>query len=520
MLSSALAHDRRSNQVNGTSRQRYSFAATRLKFPTTSRAISGSNTFCCGQFVFGSPDYDIRNPRFFMPGFISPSSAAETNTPNTIQIEGLSVKIGTTWYTVPSRNLPFTIDPSTMPGVLLDPIDVVIPANTLVTARVAYNVPSSGQLPCVGKNTTGGLEASQGSTSTLSARLTDGTSLTNTNVHSDLYAPSYMVAQGGDGRPACILVGNSIGQGVNEISVISLWNARNEVGFLARGLDDNSTAKRLAYANLCIPGDRPTGTAGWDTRSNWAGKLDAVKQVFTAYGCWPFDMVISEHGTNSIPTGTYASGLKPGMVNYFSLMKNEWGKPIVQMELLPKPTSTDGFATLVNQTPTAGNDDYPSGQRWQLNADIGSDGIADPTKYFRVNGYIDDSFAPWLQTAYDLSSNRDKLAIRPYNSTLAASYSSGGSISLNAAPNVGETLIFVQSGSVKFDALVSAVSGSGPYTVTFTNLSTTSALNSGDVVQASYHDKAGLHPSTIAHRDYYAQEVIAWKKRRGFGLGV
>jgi hypothetical protein len=464
-----------------------------------------------------------------MAGFYSPSGAVESYNSSVggsavnsaITIEGLSIKVGGTWYSVPSTNLPFTIDPTLVPGVLLDAIPVTIPAGTLVIGRVAYHVPalSSSWLPTTTMNfsaaSIGTPEASQGSTSSLISKLTDGTSLTNSGAHADLYHPAYMVAQGGDGRPAFIIVGDSIGKGVNETASPILWSARNEIGFIARGLDDNTDTKRLAYGSLCIPGDAPTGSAGWNTRANWAMKLDAVKQVFDTYGAWPFDHVISEHGTNSLSEATYSS-LQSGMASYFSLMKTEWSKPIIQAELLPRPASSDGFQTLANQSVLSGSYDYPNGKLWKLNADIGTDGVADATTYFRDNGYIDDSFAPWLQTSYDTGSNRDKLAIRPFNTTLASAYASGSTVSLTAAPTVGECIIFVSGGVVKFDAMVTGVSGTGPYTVTFVSLSTTAALNSGDVCQAAFHDKGGLHPSTIGHRDYYKTEVINWKKRRGW----
>lgn len=510
--------------TGGTSPTRFSFAATRFKFPLTSRAISasgGNNRFLCAQFVFASPDYATNNPRFFMPAFVSPSGLTETITPNTITIEGLSIKVGGVWYTVPATNLPFTIDPTTMPGVLLDAIaGITIPANTLVIGRVAYNVPDSATsaLPCGTKNTSASIstpEASQGALTTLSAKLTDGTALSNLLAHADIYMPAFMVAQGGDGRPAIIITGDSIGQGVAEASVPSLWSARNECGFIPRGLDDNSTSKRLAYGNFCIPGQRPFGTNGWDVRANWSRKLDAVKLVFDAYGAWPFDHVITEHGTNSLPAANYAA-YKAGMAGYYSRLTTEWGKPIIQSEMMPKAASTNGFADLSGQGPDPTADAYPAGQRWLFNADVGTNGVADPTTYFRINGYIGDSFAPWLRTCYDTGSNRDKVSIRPFNTTVAGAYVSGSSISLTAAPTVGEILIFVQGGVVKFDALVSAVSGAGPFTVTFTSLSATAGLNPGDVAQAAWPTKDGLHTGTIGHRDAYALEVIAWKIRRGW----
>lgn len=505
----------------GTSATRYSFAATRFRFPTTSRAVSGSNTYLIQQFVFGSPAYDVQNPRFFMPGFVTLTTGvanSEVANQNTIMIEGLSIKVGGVWYAVPATNLPMTIDPATMPGVLLDAIPVTIPANSVIEGRVAYNVPASGSLPTCPRaavfGASGKSESSQGGTSSLAAKLTDNTALSNANAHADTYIPAYMVAQGGDGRPAMIVVGDSIGYGANESSgaLSPQWSDRGAFGYIQRGLDDASASKRIAHATLCIPGTKPLD---WQDRTKWAKKLDAIKAVHTATGDWPFDDVISQHGTNSIAAGTNFATLLAGMKAYYELMTAEWGKPITQVELLPLPVSSDGYATLENQTPSAPNA-YPSGQRWQLNAAIGTDGEPDPASALRAGGWITDSFAPWKLGSYDTGSNRDKLKVLPFNTTLAAAAAQGAtSFSMIAPPAVGQYLSI--GGQAAF-GIVTAVSGSGPYNVTLgiTTPVPAGGIASGAPVQACMHDGAGTHPGVEGHRDIYAGAVVAWKQRRGW----
>lgn len=498
----------------GTSATRYSFAATRFRFPTTTRAVSGSNIYLVQSFLFGSPGYDVSNPRFFMPGFhnlTTGTANSEIANPNSITIEGLSIRVDGVWHMVPAANLPFTIDPATMPGVLLEAIPVTIPANSLIEGRVAYNVPAGGSLPCCVRASTFGAtglqEKSQGGTTSLAAKLTDDSNIGNTGSHSDTYIPAFMVAQGGDGRPAAIIVGDSIGFGANESSssVTPQWSDRGAFGYIQRGLDDDGASRRIAHATLCIPGAKPLD---WQDRSKWARKLDAVKAVHDATGDWPFDLVISQHGTN------FAT-LLAGMQAYYELMTAEWGKPITQAELLALPVSSDGYATLENQTPSGPNT-YPTGQRWLLNAAIGTDGEADPAATLRAGGWIADSFAAWPLGSHDMGSNRDKLKLLPFATTLVAAAAQGAtSFSMNAAPAAGQ---YLSLGGQSAFGIVTAVSGSGPYMATLSMTTTVPAggLAEGAGVRTTLHDATGTHPGVEGHRDIYAPAVIAWKQRRGW----
>lgn len=511
--------------TGGTSATRYSFAATRFRIPTNTRQISGANNYLIQQFAFASPGYDVTNPRFYLPSFwqgANGGSSPETANANNIVIEGLSIKVGATWYSVPATNLPLTIDPTTMPGALLDAIPVTIPANTTLIGRVAYNVPASGFLPTTTRATVFGgsglVEGSEGNTTTRFAKLTNDAALTNTLSHSDSYQPLYMVAQGGDGRPAIAIFGDSIGYGANEASGISaLWSNRGAYGYVARGLDDATATKRIACANFCIPGSRPLDIATRNSTFS-AKKLDAIKAVYNATGEWPFDEVISQHGTNSIAGATNYATLLAGMQTYLAILKTENSKPITQIELLPKATTTDGYATLGNMACGA-HDAYPSGQRWLLNTAIGgANGLGDPAATLRASGHIDGSFAPWLNGSYDLTTNRDKQKLRAFNTTLAASAAQNAtSFSMVASPALGEYLNIAYTGGYA-DGHVTAITGSGPYTVTMAMTSNIGASGapSAAVVRAQEHALDGTHPGSLAHKDDYAQAVTGWKTARGW----
>lgn len=510
-----------------TTPTRYSFAATRFRHPVVARAANGANLSLIGQFIFGSPAYATTNPRFFLPSFYQATGGvAEAQVANTITIEGVSILVGGTWYQAPTGQFPITIPATDSPGVLLPAIaGVTIPANTVITGRVAYSVPSGGSVPATPRSAALG-EAIQGGTATLAAKLTDGSTLSGLNGHSDAYQPLYMIAQGGDGRPAFAGFGDSIGYGANETNALNAtsvaWTARGAAGYLDRGMDDASTSMRLAIANFCVPGSRPLDiTARDSTRSKL--KLDAIKAAFTATGDWPFDFIVSQHGTNSVSGGTPSATLIAGMQTYLAAIKSDSGKPVTQVELLAKAGTTDGYATLANMTVT-GQDSYNNGvlganyPRWSLNAAIGVNGVSDPGTTLRQSGHIEDSFAPWLFGSYDTGNNRDRPKLRAFNTTLAASAAQGAiSFSMTDAPTLYDYLNIAYTGGYA-DGFVMNVTGSGPYTVTMAMTSQVGASGapSGAVVRAQQHALDGTHPGSLAHKDDYAQAVVGWKQRRGW----
>jgi hypothetical protein len=490
-------------KVSGTSPTRYSFAATRYR-PNT-QSLNLLNTYNICQSVFASPDYVTNNIRFCFQNWNNPTTSVgngETAIVNTINIEALAIQVGGTAYSV-TTNLPAQL--TTGAFVLLDPINVPggIPANTLIKLRVSFNVTTTGAntIACQIKNSTLGDQV-QGGASTLSALVTNfASALNNTLFPSGVFAPNFAVAQGGDGRPAVLVIGDSIGFGQNEGPSL-LWSlTRGVFGYIEHGLDDNTTSKRIACHNSCVPAQTPLQ---WTNAANWAGKLAAIQNVQTLCGDWPFDYIISQHGTNAVSSTPFGTMMK----SYWTTVSAQLGnKPIIQVALLPCPNASTNFDALANEA--SGSFNGIGQNRWNFNDNIAS--------YMpQIAGYIE----PWKLSSYDLTTNRDKLAIQAYSSTLAAAYSGSGTISLTAAPRVGAQLLvngFPGNTTAAWAAIALAVTGSGPYTVTMqVDGGAFAALGAGSVVIESLHDAAALHPSAWAHANLYPAAIVSWKQANGW----
>lgn len=517
----------RSGSSGGTSASRYSFAGTGFRWPTIGAATT--NVFHIVEWWLGTPDYAITDPRIFAPGFFSPTSG-ETNLAGgtSITIQGWAIETSANVW-APCDGAAdgglVTIDNATAAGgSLLPRVATTLAANTMYRARMCFFVSASGITIPRNSNDDqlalgGGRRIQGGATSFFAQLSATGTTLNNSGGVS--YMPAYMIAKGGDGRPAFIVLGDSIGYGVNATQVGAAYTARNAFGYIETGLDNNVGSKRLAGFNACVPGQRPCGTGGWDVATNWPLKLAAVQAAYDATGAWPFDYVISQHITNAVPYSNDGGVLRVGMGRYYDLIKARWGKPITQIEGLPGTTSSDGFQTVVNQTGASGKA-YPSantGHMWYFNGDVGTDGNPDGALFYRANGYIEDSIGAWRYGAADLTTNRDKWVVRPFTTTLAAAAAQNAtSLSLTASPPIGSTLYIAQAagGFSPTGRNVKTVTGSGPFTVTFdaTPVPGVGGANISAVVQEAASE--GLHPSAVMHRDVLVTAVTDWKVRRGW----
>lgn len=492
------------------------FAATRLRFPTVTGTFPSNGTYQVQEFAFGTPDYPVTEPQFFLPNFYQLTTGAATSEiagPNVINFEGLSIKVGDTWYACPTA--AFTMDPSVeASGYLLDAITgVTLPANTVLRGRIAFNGASGATMwGATRANDIG--EVSVGSTSSLAAALTDGRTLTQANSVSRQFVPSYMVARGWDGRPVFALAGDSIQAGANENSITGFLSARGVQGFWQRGLDDNTSSQRIAFGTLALEGSRPSD---WQNRTAWARKLDAVKKAaaLNANGAPPFTAWGSNHGNNSVTV----SDLYGALVGFWNICKAEYPNiPIYHSEMLARPSSSDGYQSLANQT-TATADTYPNGNRWTVNEKIGKGSLTgDATAQARTDGYIAGSFAAWRPGSYDTGSNRDKLSIVPFDTTLTADSGAGNlTVQLASVSGIvlGDMLIGNPGGTGAYDAVVKAINGNA---VTLSGGSG-STLANGTRFTAALNDRTGLHPGTRHFQKIAAEAVIPWKQAMGWGLG-
>lgn len=148
-----------------------------------------------------------------------------------------------------------------------------------------------------------------------------------------VYGPAALL-----GRPTyqpsstVLIIGDSIATGVGEtLSAFTDW------GFIVRALNSNYPFMRLSF-----PGETP----GVWSQNGRQGCFRRTRMV----GLASFSHVICQNGINSISLGT--SGLQSAMTAMWQFFAG-YGIPVYQTTITPWTTSSDSWATLVNQTVTA-----------------------------------------------------------------------------------------------------------------------------------------------------------------------
>ena len=506
------------------------FIGTALRLPTATLTKSGNN-YVAGDMAMGMPPWEVDEIWFCFPvGAFTNSGYVAC--PNGYTHEGMATRASDGQRTLGSMD-----DAGT--SIVIDPSDgsmtygrwikftpaAPIPANTILQVFTFAQYIPDGTFPrnrggtVETVNRFGGTipdERSQGSSSSLLSTLSGSTSYNNSA--GELVWPCAAMARKPSGELSAISIGTSIGYGVNNTTAV-LRDNRGEFGFMSRGLDDNTDSGRISNLNWCIPGWNhvSTDTAKSHTNETAAAPLLWLMDKARALNAGRplVDQIWSEHGTNS--SGTQSS-LRADYRALFDLWRTSVGDddtPVYQAEMLPYASSTDGYATLGNQSTTAANT-YSTGTRWLLNSDIGGpDGDGDPTANLRADGTIQASFAPWKETAHDLTTNRDKFSVRAFNTTLAATYSGSGTVSLTAEPTVGDSL-FIKDGATEGACIVLSYTGTGPYLVTpLWVAGSGSTYTSGSTVRSIWHDNNGLHPGPLAF-DEYMTSLTALKVALGF----
>lgn len=437
------------------------------------------------------------------------------------------------------------------PGLLSAPIPVNIPAGSTVRVQLLYAAPSSttavpgqtvsasGHVPTLTKldvervtaAADRGTTVPSGCNGTLNAMY--GTDLLNTSSnpqHSGMYAsntnikrihaPAFVVAQGGDGRPVALIAGDSIAYGSDD-ECQTIYNANYSQGYLERGLDENTATKRLSYGVIAEKG---TSQYKYTNPLWWKPRLDALQMIRDMNGgLWPFDLMFEESGANA--TGDTQSMTR--MASMLSVFKNYFNSPIIGVEILPKPGSSDGFQSLAGQTVSPSGTQYPTGYLWQMNIGKGgADGLGDPNATWRAAGLLDGSFAPWRYVSYDTGSNRDKVKVRPFTATLASALTAGTytyqlSVTAGDPPKVGETLIIDPTGSPQ-TIIIDGVTdnGGGSYTLTGypTGFGATTAAAAGvtcSIAHLGLFSGTALHPSPWAAENLLKQALVDWKVAYG-----
>lgn len=509
------------------------FFGTGLRYPTGAYTRAGNN-YLAGDFAVGMPDHETSEIYFFFPTFYC-SNTAEVDCPNGYTIEGIGTRVSgglRTPGTIDDGTAPVVIDPA-IPTTAFGKWVKFVPAAPITGGgiqvfSIAQFIPDGAyprSRPHTAPNTSvfGGMtqdERSQGSASSLLSTLSGSSNYTNTN--GNIVAPAMALCRTPAGVESVLILGTSIDYGANMNSNAAMWTPRHAFGYMELGLDEAVLSRRIQAANCALPGWGHESTGATNSQSDATAcsrQLWAMAKAREINGGRPLcTAIVSGHGTNT-------SGDQTQLRADYRLLAAVWRAavgapetPIYQAEMLSYPQTTDGFATLANQTLSAGNT-YPTGVRWLINADIGgADGLGDAAANLRADGTIQGSFAPWRVSAADLTSNRHRLSVLPFNTTLAADYAGSGTLSLGAAPTLGAYLSLVGGGNTS-DLVVIGVSGTGPYTVTAVFTSGTGiAYTTGAVLREMWHDVGGLHPGPLAHLAYAEDSLVPLKLALGWDV--
>lgn len=224
--------------------------------------------------------------------------------------------------------------------VFSDPLGQYFPKGTTFYSRTFVSVGAGLKFPRGSDVVNGGASSNEGhnypATATVGADLTPlgsaNTGIVNTNNGQRVYGPTGIF---GVARtrvptpPAIVIIGDSIAAGSGDTGAFLDW------GYIERALNLNYPFQQLAYPSETVDGWMQQGGA---TRFRRASIMERITGA-TAILC--------ELGINSI-----------GNVNWQPNLDAVWaylatfGVPVYQTTITPNTTSTDGWVTTVNQTPT------------------------------------------------------------------------------------------------------------------------------------------------------------------------
>jgi hypothetical protein len=504
--------------TNVRSRQLW-FSTGGFRTPTGLGTVTAGKEETAVRLEFYSPPKPSNYYTFALPGYWTKddgSVPSEFPLPNAYSVKGVSMmadrEANGNWETVvlfDSGSAAIVVDPGVddvgpytheAKGYITFAHD--LPPNTRCQVTFRLSAPLGGFVPVA-------IRARNGTNETAKIDATDAP-LTNTGLltgsdgrfSGELFCPAFGVsAFDNEGLPVILISGDSIPWGKNENENILVDSHYGGMGFIARGLEDDTRSNRMPFCNMCVPG---MGPGELTTFAPWSRKLSHVARCPTR----PYNTIITEHYNNL--GGTYAA-YKAALQAYHAILKAEsirWGDteaPMYQTGPIPRPGSTDWCTTLEGQGTSAG-DVYPTGNRWLFDADLRLGGV-----YTDIDGLIDIN--PYI--AANMGDERDKLRLPGYVTTLALQALSGVSVITvtdRAADDI-EYVVIDPTGSVQAKHITDRILlADGTMQLTLESaISFTYAA--GQVIKSSFGgDSVGLHPNTPGHK-LLAAGVIDWKNQ-------
>lgn len=522
--------------VVGGNSSRMMFGSTRSGWPLSVATPSAGQEARVSKTCFFTPDYPITkvspvfsnfkltaDGRVYPEGDLDGSNVSQPagDIGNPITVQRLALQIGSTYYQVP-------FDGTNAGGTIPDGGTAVVPAYNLQT-QVAGRTKACwivGDVVSAGQNQPGGLDRQNNNGEQVaraaslnsgwfdgSVAIPNGSNIGAPGVNTGrTYGPITTLTDGWDGRPVVYEDGDSMAAAANDIG--NFTPDSGVQGFLARGLDSNANgAQRYPHFNGAVGGTRPTGMTTRDVGKYYrrGQAFDAMRAVNASLGilgsdgkgATPFTNIASEHINNDASGGNSAAGLQTIMDNYWAFLKAQYPDAgILQTSAMTANysdtaanTNTGQWTTLESQAPRTADTIPGTGARWIVNDAYLNNKPAVLAATIDVSSYL-----------MDVSARKWK--VRAYTGALAADYTSGLTVSLTTAPTVGEAIVVgAGTASAARPNMVTAVSGSGPYTVTLFNQllvpntsSTVQPQTAGAPVKAS-GAVDGLHASPIVHAE-------------------
>lgn len=359
--------------------------------------------------VYISDDYWTTNQRFLFANWWLTNSGSNQESVNTnaIQIDIVTMAftdISGTLRTVTltfggSASITLTGNGGATPHAWTDAGEQtwLVPPNTRVMVRCHRTLitPASDVQPgstTLGYNQALGERAQVGTTSLVALATAGGiSSATPTGNFVYAFGPIAGVAQGWDGREVPLMIGTSIEYGQGEGRYWSqprgVANHFGEAGWFGRGMASGAGgARRLPNLNWAVPGGKLAGITGTGSGAGLFYRMAAI--ALLPGQRLPFSCTVCALGTNDATT--VVATWQALFTATWTALKAAWAVPLIQVSVLQRTTSTDGFQTTGAQAAFNTSYTYPAAAMWQINSWIRSVPNGNPTS--ATGAYIDRSF--------------------------------------------------------------------------------------------------------------------------------
>jgi len=480
----------------------YTFVSNRLNFPL---AVRSDMTTALGDIVNYSPPYPTAGIRFLYANFYvssdgRPKPEGRPGNPNTIDfatvlIDGkvFPVTFGGASQVVLADGAFAWSDPLKDSSGNL----VSLGPNSSYVIRTSRSAPPGGNLVIGSGNA--------GVQPRFTHALGDGVEFGN-NVQVDkrlkgsvrAYAggstpvgPAMAIGTGWDGSAVYLLLGDSIGVGQGDTDF-----GRGIVGYLARGLDDDSRSKRRNFATMMISGTKPD-----DQSSDMPGEYELRMAALRSIPNRPFNVIISEMGQNSPSIASLS-------VEPFEEVEKAWWAywhvacPSCRIFQTTFPTHARALDNSGWTQLTAQKSDYPSGARWLASEWFRHGPLPSYVTSLDVTrAFCDDTHPGFWKVSNWSGSTAMPLTRGDLQVTVAGT----------VAPSVGDTIV-IDPGAPQVDLKnIWSVSGTGPWTVSVTAAFATDHAVGSRVGLAYTAD--GTHPNATLYKA--AANIIETYKSSG-----